>query len=101
MGFGCWKPHDCRYDPKELPDGRIAFSSTRSGDPRATPSLPQAVANLDNALDVRHSAAQALVLLGDRSHLHELQGLATDCPEVATRRLLLEACARARSMNEG
>ena len=79
----------------------VAHALGRIGDGRASPSLIKAVANFDNALDVRHSAAQALVLLCGRSHLRELQSLASDYPEVATRRLLLEACARAQSADEG
>jgi len=67
----------------------VAYALGRIGDRRATPSLLKGVANFDNALDVRHSAAHALALVCDESCLPDLQKLAADYPEVATRRVLL------------
>ncbi|MFW6162475.1 MAG: HEAT repeat domain-containing protein [Planctomycetota bacterium] len=61
----------------------------------AAPVLLATVADLDNAVDVRHAAAQGLRMLGDPATLPRLTKLADDYPEVATRRILLQACARA------
>ena len=74
-----------------------AYALGRIGDTRAAPALMKAVADFDNALDVRHSAAQALAMLCDPSHLAALEKLAADYPEVATRRILLRACRQAKA----
>jgi hypothetical protein len=66
----------------------------RIGDPKAAPALLKVVADLDNAFDVRHAAAQALAMLRDPATLPQLRKLADDYPEVAARRILLQACAR-------
>jgi HEAT repeat protein len=80
-----------------FPRAAVAFALGEIGDPRATPSLMKCVANFDNALDVRHSAARALTKLCAPADLPALEKLAADYPEVATRRLLLAACQRAKS----
>ena len=72
-----------------------AYALGRIGDRRAAPALMGAVANFDNAVDVRHSAARGLAHLCGPSDMPALQRLASSYPEVATRRVLLEACARA------
>ena len=71
-----------------------AYALGQIGDHKAVPALLRAVANFDNALDVRHAAAQALGMLRDPATLPQLRTLAATYPEVATRRLLLEACGR-------
>jgi len=71
-----------------------AYALGRIGDPKAAPTLLKVVANLDNALDVRHAAAQALAMLRDPATMAQLRKLAATYPEVATRRRLLEACSR-------
>jgi len=68
-----------------------AYALGRLADRASAPVLLDAVANLDNALDVRHAAAQALALLADPATLPRLRKLADDYPEVATRRWLLTA----------
>ncbi len=75
----------------------VAYSLGQIGDPRATAPLMKSVANFDNALDVRHSAARALAKLCGPADLPALEKLASDYPEVATRRLLLAACRQAKS----
>jgi hypothetical protein len=50
--------------------------------------LTKVVSNLDNALDVRHSAARGLVLLCNKSDRAALEKLASDYPEVAIGRIL-------------
>jgi len=74
-----------------------AYALGRIGDPRAVGPLMKAVADFDNALDVRHSAAQALAMLSEAPHLAALENLAADYPEVATRRILLQACREAKT----
>jgi len=74
-----------------------AYALGRTGDTRAAGALMKAVADFDNALDVRHSAAQALAMLCEPPHLTALEKLAADYPEVATRRILLRACRQAKA----
>ncbi len=73
----------------------VAYALGEIGDERAAPSLLKVVGDFDNALDVRHSAAQGLRILCNRSHLAELQALAETYPEIMTRRELLRACRAA------
>jgi hypothetical protein len=68
-----------------------AWALGRIGDRRAGPLLRKIVANLDNAPDTRHAAAQALGHLADPGSLEALQQLAQGYPDVATRRALLRA----------
>jgi len=49
-------------------------------------------------VDVRHAAAQGLLMLRDRATLPRLKKLADGYPEVATRRILLQACQSAASV---
>lgn len=62
------------------------------GDRRVVPTLLSVVANLDNAVDTRYAAAEALLLLADAKTAPAIQRLADHYPEVSTRRKLLEAC---------
>ena len=74
-----------------------AHALGRIGEARVVPALMRSVANFDNALDVRHSAAQALAMLCEGTHLTALEKLAADYPEITTRRILLRACRQARA----
>ena len=73
----------------------------RLGDRRAIPALLAAVRDLDNAMDVRHAAAGALVRLAGPADLPELRDVARDYPEVATRRELLRAVDAASRSRKG
>ena len=68
----------------------------RIGDRRAVPTLLKVIANLDNATDTRHAAAEALGAIADPTSLGAIQKLAADYPEVSTRRALLEVCGTTR-----
>jgi HEAT repeat protein len=67
----------------------------RIGNPKAVPALLAAVANFDNATDVRAAAARALGYIADPASADALRKLAWDYPEVSTRRELLTAIANA------
>jgi HEAT repeat protein len=69
-----------------------AWALGRIGNRRAVPVLLATVANLQNAPDTRHAAAEALGLLIDASTADQVRKLAADYPEVSTRRALLRAC---------
>ena len=69
-----------------------AWALGRIGDKRAVPILLEVVRNFDNAVDTRYAAAEALGVIGDPESIPAIQQLATDYPEVSTRRKLLEAC---------
>ncbi len=71
-----------------------AWALGKIGDRRARPALLGAVRNLENAIDVRHAAAQALGKMAEPSDLAELNQLAADYPEVSVRKALLAAAAR-------
>jgi hypothetical protein len=75
-----------------------AYGLGRIGGREAAPALLDAVANLDNAMDVRHAAAQGLLLLRDPATRPRLQKLAEGYPEVATRRILRQACQSTASV---
>jgi HEAT repeat protein len=77
-----------------------AWALGQIGDRRATPALLGAVANLENAPDVRHSAAMALHKLADPKSRSGLKKLAADYPEVSTRKALLLALEALRSSQE-
>ena len=69
--------------------GRIAHK-------RAVPALLKTVADLDNAVDVRHAAAGALARIADPASLPGLKKLARgDHVEVVVRRVLRQAVANA------
>ena len=69
-----------------------AWALGHIGDRRAVPVLLEVVADLDNAVDTRYAAAEALVRIADPDSISAIQKLAADYPEVSTRRKLLEAC---------
>lgn len=73
-----------------------AFGLGQTGRHEAVPALLEAVNNFDNALEVRHLAAKALVKLCHGSDLKALSATAADYPEVHTRRVLLNACQEAK-----
>lgn len=76
-----------------------AWALGRIGDRRAVPALLAAVRNMDNATDVRHTAAVALGAIADPASLPEMEKLAADYPEISTRRALLAAVANLRGGN--
>ncbi|MDZ7616328.1 MAG: HEAT repeat domain-containing protein, partial [Patescibacteria group bacterium] len=69
-----------------------AWALGRIGDRRAVATLLEVVRNLDNAVDTRYAAAEALDHIADPESIPAIQELAADYPEVSTRRKLLEAC---------
>ena len=69
-----------------------AWALGRIGDRRAIPALLNTVANLQNAPDTRHASAEALGLLIDAGDVEQVRKLASDYPEVSTRKALLRAC---------
>ncbi len=69
-----------------------AWALGHIGDPRAVDPLLEVVANMDNAVDTRYAAAEALVMIADPDSIPAIQKLATNYPEVSVRRKLLEAC---------
>ncbi|MBI5388011.1 MAG: HEAT repeat domain-containing protein [Verrucomicrobia bacterium] len=71
-----------------------AWALGRVGDRRAGPALLQVVADLRNAPDTRHAAAEALGQLGDPASAREIRSLAAKYPEVATRKTLLQSAER-------
>jgi len=72
-----------------------AFGLGQIGKREAVPALLEAVNDFDNALEVRHAAAQALVRLCDGRDRKALRDMADAYPEVHTRRVLLRACEEA------
>jgi hypothetical protein len=69
----------------------VAWALGRIGDRRAIPVLLEIVANLDNATDTRHAAAEALGQIGDPASVDAIRALADNYPEVSTRHALLRA----------
>jgi HEAT repeat protein len=76
----------------------VAWALGRIGDRRAVPVLMAVVANLDNAPDTRHTAAEALGRLADPADADALHALADGYPEESTRRALVQALTRSRHM---
>lgn len=72
-----------------------AFALGQAGKHDAVDDLLETVNNFDNALEVRHLAAKALLKLCNSSDLKVLRQAADNYPEVHTRRVLLNACAKA------
>jgi HEAT repeat protein len=68
-----------------------AWALGRIGDAQAVPVLLDIVADLDNATDTRHAAAQALGSIGDTDSAERIRELARDYPEISTRHALYEA----------
>ena len=85
--------HLLQIDPTPSWRGAAAWALGRIGDRRATGTLLAVVANMDNAVDTRYAAAEALANAADREHIPAIAKLAEDYPEVSTRRALLESLA--------
>ena len=75
----------------------VAWALGRIGDHQAVPVLIAVVEDMDNALDTRHAAAQALGRCVQLADLAQIRALAADYPESSTRRVLLAICQQARS----
>ncbi len=69
-----------------------AWALGEIGEQRVAPLLLDTIGNMDNAIDTRHAAAEALGKLADPASLPAIRKLASDYPEVSTRRTLLAAC---------
>ncbi|HMJ89355.1 MAG TPA: HEAT repeat domain-containing protein, partial [Candidatus Acidoferrum sp.] len=72
----------------------VAWALGEIGDRRAWPALLGAVRNLDNATDVRHASATALVKLATPGNAAELKRLAANYPEISVRKVLQRAGAK-------
>ncbi len=77
-----------------FPRAAAAYGLGEIGDPRAVPALLKTLADLQNAVSTRQMAAHSLGKLCGPENLAELQVLADDYPEIATRRTMQEACAK-------
>ena len=71
-----------------------AWALGRIGERRAALALVDVVADLRNAVDVRHAAAEALGNLADPATRAAIEELAREYPEYSVRRALLEACTQ-------
>jgi HEAT repeat protein len=71
-----------------------AWALGRIADKRAAPALLKVIADMENAPDTRHAAAVALGQIADPDSLAAIRQLAGDYPDFATRRALLQACAK-------
>ena len=69
----------------------VVWALGQIGDSRAAPVLLEIVGNLENAVDTRHAAAEALGRIAGPAARETIQELAADYPEVSTRRALLKA----------
>ena len=65
-----------------------AWALGHIGERRAATTLLHVVGDLNNATDVRHAAAEALLRLADPASLDALKKLAVDYPEVSVRRVI-------------
>ena len=70
----------------------VAWALGQIGDARAAPELMRMVGDRAYAVDTRHAAATALGRLRGGVADAALRELAAGCPEISTRRALLEAC---------
>jgi HEAT repeat protein len=70
----------------------VGWALGRIGDRRAAPTLLRVAADLHNAVDTRHAAAEALAQIADPAHQEAIRRLAANYPETSTRRALLRAC---------
>ena len=70
----------------------MAWALGQIGDARSAPALTRIVGDEDYAVDTRHAAAVALGRLRGGVTDATLRQLAAGCPEISTRRALLEAC---------
>jgi HEAT repeat protein len=97
--FGIPDPPNVFIHQAMTPVHRAAAADAlgRIGAKQAVPSLLAAVAEFDNAMEVRQAAADALRRIADPASLPQLESLARHYPEIATQQTLREACAAARS----
>ncbi|HOX39931.1 MAG TPA: HEAT repeat domain-containing protein, partial [Candidatus Brocadiia bacterium] len=70
-----------------------AWALGRIGDKRAAPVLLSVVRDLKNAPDTRHAAAEALALAASPDDIADIRKLASDYPEIATRKALFRVYA--------
>lgn len=89
LGPGCLFLHD---DLTPCWRSAAAWALGCIGDKRAVPSLLGVVQDLKNAPDTRHAAAVALGRIANPASRESILRIASDYPEVSTRRALLEAC---------
>ena len=75
----------------------VAWALGQIGDRRAVPVLLDIVGDMENALDTRHAAAEALGNIADPASLGPLVRLAADYTEVSTRRALLRAIDKCKA----
>lgn len=75
----------------------VAWALGRIGDHEAVDVLISVVEDLDNAVDTRHAAAEALAHCVKPSDIDRIRALAADYPEASTRRALLSVCEQAGS----
>jgi HEAT repeat protein len=73
----------------------VCWALGHAGDVRAVPTLLKVAGHLDNAVDVRHAAAEALDRLAQAEHAEALQRLAAAAPEVSVSRALATAARKA------
>ena len=78
----------------------VAWALGQIGDARGVPVLMGIVADLDNATDTRHAAAEALGQLAGSANLNAIRELANDYPEISTRNTLRRVCDRIESRNK-
>ncbi len=74
-----------------------AWALGETGTKNAIPTLLATIKELSNAPDTRHTAAEALRKLADKSTVNDLQGLADNYPEVSTRQTLLSILAELKT----
>jgi len=84
--------HLLQLEPTPCWRGAAAWALGRIGDRRAVNTLLEVIANMDNAVDTRYAAAEALGGITDPASIPAIRKLAADYPEVSTRRAMLEAC---------
>jgi len=80
--------HLLQLEPTPCWRGAAAWALGRIGDRRATGVLLEVVANMDNAVDTRYAAAEALGMIADSESRTALRELATNYPEISVRRRL-------------
>ncbi len=73
----------------------------RIGEKRAVPELLKVIADLKNAPDTRHAAAEALGHIADPASADAIRKLAADYPDFSTRKALLRAAASAEGSRRG
>ena len=78
-----------------------AWALGRIGDARAVPALLSVAGNFGNATDTRHAAAVALDRLAGPASRDAIRKLASDYPEVSTRKVLAETDRRLSLLKAG